>query len=191
MKRAPVQQRARLHVPKAVWCGRIVPKNHKIVHRLPSKVLDKEKSQIRSLIFHACHQSHTFHSQDADCCVCVLPASVSELLPGKEKKRKKKKPTQSCGWRRERCVTKTCSRVLLLFFSNQGRKQELMSQGHKQDAVIFNTMRTQRRPRRPKSKALACVCSLRPSACVYVLPRKARPWRRWEESAWVLSGWVR
>lgn len=60
------------------------------MHRQPSKVLDKEKSQLCSLIFHASQQSHTFHSQDADCCVCVFPASVSELLPGKEKKRKKK-----------------------------------------------------------------------------------------------------
>lgn len=81
-------------------------------------------------IVHECHQSHTFLSQDVISHVCAVRRETEE---------RKKRPAHSCGGPRRAIRDKKLSRSPL-FFSNQGRKQELMSQGHKQDAVIFNTM---------------------------------------------------
>lgn len=91
MKRAQVQQRARLHVPKAVWCGRIVPKITKSC--IGSRAKFWIKKNLNSAPWFSMRVTSRTHStlRMLIAVFVFCPASVSELLPGKEKKRKKKK----------------------------------------------------------------------------------------------------
>lgn len=80
-------------------------------------------------MFHSWHQYLTFHSRDADCRVCVCSYPFSSLASCKPHSHLTE---PGAGGMRDKNLL-SC----VAFFSNQGRKQELMSQGHKQDAVIL------------------------------------------------------
>lgn len=92
MKRAQVQQRARLHVPKAVWCGRIVPKITKssIGHRAKFWM----KKNLKSAPWFSMRVTSRTHStlRMLIAVFVFCPLLFRSCFLGKKRKGKKKSP---------------------------------------------------------------------------------------------------